>query len=187
MLLSLQPSCPVCLRSIAVTNAVLISQHCPVTSQCPGYRHPPAFLATAVLRPQCRQPLMTPGQEDRPTRSPDLALSPRTSEKTIKRLPKALRKCAGRKLAAILGAFIDKNNNTLWMRLFRFSARCLRCPARGGCRQSLASAVNRQLREEVDPLPTARPSPVRKHRRTDDLDTRLAARVSAKLEEGDLK
>ena len=95
MLLSLQPSCPVCLRSIAVTNAMLIRQHCPDTSRCPGYRHPPAFLATAVLRPQCRQPLMTPGQEDRPTRSPDLALSPRTSEKTIKRQPKASRKCTG--------------------------------------------------------------------------------------------
>ena len=82
---------------------MLIRQHCPVTSRCPGYRHPPAFLTG------------------------------------------------------------------------------------GESRQSLVSAVNRQLREKVDPLPTARPSPVRKHRRTDDLDTRLAARMSAKLEEGDLK
>ena len=73
------------------------------------------------------------------------------------------------------------------MRQFRLSARCLRCPAWGGCRQSLASAVNRQLREVVDPPPTARSSPVRKHRHTDDLDTQLAVRMSAKLEEGDLK
>ena len=130
---------------------------------------------------------MTPGQDDRPTRSPEPALTPKMSEKTIKRLPKASRKCLRRKLAAIMGAFIDKNNNTLWMRLFRFSARCLRCPTWGGCRQSLASAVNRQLREEVDSPPTAMPSPVRKHRRTDDLDTQLAACMSAKLEEDDLK
>ena len=130
---------------------------------------------------------MTSGQEDRSTQSPDSALSPRTSEKTIKHLPKAYRKCAGRKLVAMLGTFIDKNNNTSWMCLFRFSACCLRFRARGGFQQSLASAVNRQLREEVDPPPTARPSPVRKHRRTDDLDTQLTTRMSAKLEEGDLK
>ena len=130
---------------------------------------------------------MTPGQEDCLTRSPDPALSLRTSEKTIKRLPKASRKCAGRKLAAILGAFIDKNNNTSWVCLFCFSACCLRCPARGGFQQSLASAVNRQLSEEFDPPPTARLSLVRKHHRTDDLDIQLAARMSAKLEEGNLK
>ena len=80
--------------------------------------------------------LMTPSQVDRPTRSPDPALPPRTSEKTIKRLPKASRECVGRKLAAILGAVIDKNDHTSWMRLLCFSARCLRCPAREGCRMS---------------------------------------------------
>ena len=45
----------------------------------------------------------------------------------------------------------------------------------------------RQLREEVDPPPTIRPSPVTKRRRTDDPDTRLAACMSAKLEVDDFK
>ena len=49
-----QSSCPVCLRSIAVTNAGLIRQHGPVASRYPGSRRPPSLLVsapTAVLQP----------------------------------------------------------------------------------------------------------------------------------------
>ena len=63
---------------------------------------------------------MTPGQEDRPTQSPDPALPLRMSEKTIKHLPKASRECAGRKLAAILGAVINKDAS--WMPLLSTSS-----------------------------------------------------------------
>ena len=133
---------------------------------------------------------MAQGQDEHPHQPHDSVLSPRSSGKsikTIKRLPKPSRECAARKFAAILGAVVDKNDHTSWLRLLRFSARCLRHPERGGGRQSLASAVNRQLREEVDPPPTVSSSPAMKRPCSDDLDAQLAARVSAKLGEGDFK
>ena len=118
---------------------------------------------------------------------PDSVLPPRSSGKAIKRLLKASRECAAKKFAEILGAVVDKNDHTSWTRLLRFSSRCLGHPERGGGRQLLATAVNRQIREEVDPPPTVSPNPMLKRPRSDDPDTQLAARVSAKLEEGDFK
>ena len=130
----LQPSCPVSLRSITVTNAGLISQCGSVTTRCTGSHLPPAFQVSAILQPPRRQPLATPGQVQCTTLSPDLALPPRATENTIKRILKASRECAGRKFAAILGAVVDKNAYSSWVRLLCFSAHCLRRPERGGCR-----------------------------------------------------
>ena len=45
---------------------------------------------------------------------------------------------------------VDKNDYTSWVRLLRFTASCLRYPGRGGRGSSLATAVNRQPREETD-------------------------------------
>ena len=178
---------PSCLRSIAVTNAGLIRQHGPVASRCPGSRRPPTFLAsapTAVPRPPHQRSPVTEGQDERPTLSPDSVLPPRLSGKAIKCLPKASRECAASKFAAILGAVVDRNDHTSWTRLLRFSSRCLRHPERGGGRLSLATAVNRQMREEVDPPPTVRPNPAMKRPRSDVPDAQLAARVSAKQFQG---
>ena len=183
-----QWSCPVCLRSIAVTNAGLIRQHGPVASRCPGSRRPPSLLAsapTAVLQPPHQQPPAAESQVEH--LSPVPVLPPRPSGKAIKHLPKVSREYAAGKFAAILGAVVDKNDHTSWVRLLRFSSRCLRHPERGGGRQSLASAVNRQLKEEVDPPPTVSLSPATKRPLLGDPDAQLAARVSAKLEEGDFK
>ena len=102
--------------------------------------------------------MVAEGQDERPTLSPDSVLPPRSSGKAIKRLPKASRECAARKFAAILGVVVYKNDHTSWMRLLCFSSHCLRHPERGGGRQLLATAVNRQMRE-VDPPPTVRPNP----------------------------
>ena len=63
---------------------------------------------------------------------------------------KASRECASRKLARILDVVVDKNDYTSWVRLLRFTASCLRYPGRGGRGSSLATAVNRQPREETD-------------------------------------
>ena len=179
-----QSSCPVCLRSIAVTNAGLIRQYGPVASRCPGSRRPPSLLAsvpTAVPQAPHQQPLAAESQDGRLSLSPVPVLPPRLSRQAIKRLPKASRECAARKFAAILGAVVDKNDHTSWVRLLRFSSRCLRHPERGGGRQSrsLASVVNRQLKEEVDPPPTVSPSPASKRPLSDDPDAQLAARARA--------
>ena len=93
-----QPSCPVCLRSIAVTNAGLIRQHGPVASRCPGSRRLPTFLASAVPRPPHQRSPVTEGQDERPTLSPDSVLPPRSSGKAIKHLPKASRSARRRSL-----------------------------------------------------------------------------------------
>ena len=93
----------------------------------------------------------------------------------------------GKEVATILGAVVDKNDHTSWVHLLCFSLRCLRHPECEGGRQSLALAVNRQLKEEVDQTPTVSSSLATKHPLSDDPDTQLAACVSAKLEEGDFK
>ena len=102
--------------------------------------------------------------------------------KILKRIPKASRSYAGRKLATILDVVVQKNDHASWDRLFRFSSRCLRAPRRG-C--SLATVVNKQLEVETD-LQPANISSVRPSTKPDPIRS-LAARVSAKLEEGDLK
>ena len=111
----------------------------------------------------------------------------RSFGRILKRLPKASRGEAGQKFATILDAVAVKNDHASWVRLLYFSTRCLGHLDRGGCRRSLAIAVNKQLREEADPPPGLGPSPRRDLFSPDDSLKYLAARVSAKLEEGDFK
>ena len=112
--------------------------------------------------------------------------------KTLKRIPRASRALAARKLASIFDGITAKNEEESWVRLFSFPFRCFRTPRRGGHRRSLASEINQQLREEVDPppaqlRPTNRPrSKAKSKPRSDPLST-LATRVASKLEEGDYR
>ena len=103
----------------------------------------------------------------------------------LKRIPRASRHLAASKLVAILEGLTTSCNDDAWFRLFKFPSRCLRAPKRGGHRRSLTSEVNKQLRDEVDPTPLPS-SPSRSKLRHDPLNS-LAARVSAKLEEGNYK
>ena len=92
------------------------------------------------------------------------------------------------KPATILEDVVSKNDVTAWERLLHFSVRCLRTPARCGRNWSLATLVNRQLREEEDP-PTIIPPSKRgkgKGKAKDPMES-LGRRVSEKLEEGDFK
>ena len=104
----------------------------------------------------------------------------------------ASRDHAAMKLATILDQVVLNNNTATWDRLFMFAPRCLRVPRRGGHRRSLASHVNAMLREESDPDPPDSTSEERSHRQHCGQDPQhppqnLAARVAAKLEEGDIK
>ena len=82
----------------------------------------------------------------------------KTSVRVLKCLPKASREGASRKLASILNALVNKNDYTWWLRLLRFTAHCLRHPGRGGRGSSLATAINRQVREEINPQACNKPT-----------------------------
>ena len=69
----------------------------------------------------------------------------------LKRIPRASREQAVTKLAAIWGSVVGNNNFGACERLFHFSVRCLRVPTRCGHNSSLATMINKQLREEEDP------------------------------------
>ena len=124
-------------------------------------------------QPSHQWPPVVEGQDVRLTQSlsPDAVLPPRWSGKAIKCLPKASRECVARKFAAILDAVLDKNDDTSWVHQLCFSSHCLRHPVhRQAGHQSLATAVNRQMREEIDPPPTVSPGPIMKHPHSDDQD-----------------
>ena len=173
--------CAVCRRSLCVNKAGLIHPHGPINNRCLGSSKPPAdCISETVLSSALPAP-------------PDVAASPgssswvRSTNKILKRIPRASRPFAASRLASILDGICTRNDSKAWDRLFCFPSRCLRAPKRGGHRRSLASEVNRQLREEVDdptpPIPSSRGCP---KPRTDPLNA-LATRVATKLEEGDYK
>ena len=161
--------CPICLRTMPLTNAGLIRVHGPVEDRCPGSRNPPSSL------PQRER---TPAQDFRPRRP---------SVNNLKRISRASRGLAARKLATILDLVSTDNSAASWDRLFQFAPRCLRVPKRGGHHRSLASHVNQMIREEADPE-SPQQSSVKQCRRQprDPLET-LSVRVASKLEEGDFK
>ena len=104
--------------------------------------------------------------------------------KILKRLPRASCHPSSRKLAAILDQVTSNINESSWEHLFCFAPRCPRVPRRGGHCRSLASCVNSMTREEADSdLPQSAPGIMTSRVPQDALEN-LAARVSAKLEEG---
>ena len=150
----------------------------PREDRCPGSRNPPSSL------PQRERTL---AQDFRPRR-PSQDLRPRRpSVNILKRIPRASRGLAARKLPTILDLVSTDNSPASWDRLFQFAPRCLRVPKRGGHRRSLASHVNQMIREEADPE-SPQQSSVKQGRRQprDPLET-LSVRVASKLEEGDFK
>ena len=114
-----------------------------------------------------------------------------TAHPDLKRLPQASHYHAARKLIMILERVTAANDVTSWMHLLNFSNHCLRVPRRGGQHWNLARLVNQQLVEDSDsPLPTGHWGSATRstaYQLQDDPDTLqfVAARVSAKLEEGD--
>ena len=152
---NLQPTCSVCLCPIAITATGLIRQHGPIKSHCPGLRLPPGT-STMPRQPPTEPQDHVEGEATAST-SPEVLPLQKASVRVLKRLPKGSRECAARKLASILDAVVKKNDHTLWARLLLFTARCLRHPGREGRGLSLATAVNRQLREETDPPANEKP------------------------------
>lgn len=84
---------------------------------------------------------------------------------------------------------IAKNDDKAWYHLLSYPSTFLTVPTRCGHRWDLTTIVNRRLRGETsseDPSIPPKVYPKRRHNSTDPL-TNLGFRISAKLEEGDLR
>ena len=191
---SVRPSgqCPCCLRTLSLTTAGVLHKHGP---HCPGAGQPPC--STTVITQQQKQPgLLSAEVSQIPTihdETASLSTSVLSSRaKLLKYIPKASRMLAADKLSNTLQSVIDKPDDIkTWKQLLRFGNCCLKVPGdRGGKRHrsSLASKVNHSLANfesnDGSQQITQPPSKIF-NRRSEDL--KLAARVSAKIEEGDIR
>ena len=114
--------------------------------------------------------------------------------KLLRRIPRASRELAGLRLASILESVVERNDVDSWRRLFHFGTRCFRAPQVsivGRKKRSLASVVNKQIREETDAAPFQPSETSCRHnigrKPQNDQSKYLASRVSSKLEEGDFR
>jgi len=181
--------CSFCLRPFTITAAGLTRTHGPVNDRCPGSSQLPGVrapvLASAVPTSSPRASVPCPSSQGEPPSSPFI-LKPVPKIKILKRIPRASREPVKLKLVTILESVVSNNSPDSWERLLHFSGRCLRVPPRGGRRWSLATMVNKQLREESDPPPT-RPRARKSRNTSQDSMESLRRRVSSKLEDGDFK
>lgn len=163
----------------------MVCVHGPVDSRCPGSRKPPGQ-TTPRDDPAASLAAVTTTTPVSPDDSTFPELITQRRVKILKRIPRSSRVQSARKMAAILEEVTSLNDLNSWRRLFNFASRCLRTPTRGGRRRSLANLVNTQLAEEHDPpVPQIRNG---RHTVSDGIDySKLAARISAKLEEGDFR
>ena len=188
------PFCAVCRRHISITAAGLIRQHGPLRNRCTGsHQQPgpgPGFSPLLSQQPHGPERMRTAPLPSSQTSLDTQQCPMKCSVKILKRIPRSSREQAASKLAVILDAVVSKNDHISWVRLLQFSARCLHVPAQRAKSCSLASMVNRHVREEADP-----PAP-RQSTRSSRLPTKsspkdpmqyLASRVSSKLEQGDFK
>ena len=192
--------CAVCGRLISVTAAGLVRLHGPLCSRCPGSRQQPGPSPGSRVSPSLSQQPHTPEgiraaslpSSQISTHATDTRQCPlplKCSAKILKRISRASREQAASKLARILDAIVSKSDYASWDRLLRFSTRCFHAAAKGAKRCSLASMVNRQLREEADPLPHQSTRSNRQPAKSSPNDPMayLSSRVSSKLEQGDFK
>ena len=193
--------CAVCCLLISVTAAGLIRQHGPLRNRCPGSRKQPGPGSQSGVLSSLSQQLhgavgmhaASSLSSQIPTVTQRCPLPLKCLVKILKRIPRASREQAASKLATILDAIVSNSNHTSWCRLLQFSVRCFHVAGEGARmvkRCSLASIVNRKLREETDP-PVPRQSSRSNRQSTKsspkDPVAYLASRVSSKLEQGDFK
>ena len=113
--------------------------------------------------------------------------------RVLKYVPKASRILAASKFTTILERIVsDPENVILWQQFLLFTYSCFRVGERGGKRHNttLATKVNNALTEFM--LASYQPLPPTVHRKKktkvdSSIDNNLAARVSAKIEEGDVR
>ena len=174
--------CVACSRVISVTRAGLVHVHGPIGNRCPGSQCLPAASASSNSS-STALPSSAPQFPPSSSLSGITDLPPRPAAKILKRVPRASREVAANELATVVGNVVNCNDHGSWVRRHRFPAQCLRVPQRGR-RRNLASQVILQVSEESDQ--PAQP-PCKRPLKSNCSDDNLAARVAAKLEEGDVK
>ena len=157
---------------------------------CTTTSSPHNFLAGPPPLPPTHQNISSSGLSEvtQSANSPPpsaLKFSHYPSLKILKRVPRASRNLAAKKLSSILDDVVSTNNDPSWDRLFRFAPRCLHTPKRGGRNWNLTAIVNRNIRDEGDQILAEKPT--LKHQPKKNAAHTLAARVASKLEEGDFK
>ena len=158
--------CAVCVRVLTLTKAGLVRTHGPVANRCPGSRTPPDASGDSPTPTEDVQVSRLTTQREEACSQRPLS-KPRV--KPIRRIPRASREPAAKKLASVIEAVVANPASVpACDRFLHFSARCLRAPTRGGRRWNLARVINDQIRTESDPVPSLSPENPhgrRKHRK----------------------
>ena len=113
----------------------------------------------------------------------------RPKNKILKRIPRASRGLAAKKLASLLDSVVANNNSSSWLRLLHFAQCSFQIPGRQKEKLSLASVVNKQIRNGCLPPRVVTLVPGRKRRvnKVKDPWEILSGKVSAKFEDCDLR
>ena len=170
-----------------IKNDGLVRIHGPVNCRCPGSNHPPSSSSAPEVSASDSTLDPTPPSSSNPV---DLSFKGPSGTKVIRRIPRGSRDLAARKFAYALDQVTSLNNVEAWLRLLQLPRKCFSVPRRCGKCWSLATIINRQIKDESDP-----PSYDRSPASGPDLHQAqpitsihaIASRISCKLEEGDYK
>lgn len=179
--ISLPSACSVSHHHIQLTAAGLIRQHGPIAARCGGSHQLPASLPASAnskalfSTPTVTQPLLSIPHE--PTFCQKTCLANKEDTSGIEGL-------CGSKLTSILFSIVSKNDIEAWNNLFHFNSHCLRLPSHNA--GSLVAALNKQLSDGPNLASSKQNSNPKKSKLYDPLMS-LAARVSAKIKDGDFK
>ena len=184
--------CSVCLRVICLTSTGLIYKHgpgCSGSSQQPIDGSVSNSQSTGSMEsslPNSTEATTKPGQKSS-KEIIDLMLA--KQGKILKRIPKASRILAAERFAKVLTEIInDADSVDKWIDLLLFGVVCFAVPGnRGGKKHcsSLATKVNQVL--IGFPVNSETPNKANKLRNFKQNPSSLAARVSNKLEDGDIR
>ncbi len=182
--------CTACLRQLSLTVAGVIHQHGPGEG-CAGSGQPPVDGSVTCKQSEAEVKITqeTSGDCLDPHQLIHILKADRC--RVLKRLPKASRSLAAGKLATLLARIVASPDELMaWSDLMRFSFTCFAIPGgRGGKRHlsSLTSKVNRALRAYPLVIERTTPSVNRTDKTRPSTKDNLAARISEKLEEGDIR
>lgn len=208
-------TCSSCLRQLSLTSSGSIHSHGPHDKPCPGSGCTPAASSVTMFGHASSSSSSTVGHgiDSQPDDASSVQLTVHQQTElllqvlnkarcrpVLKYIPKASRFLAASKLSTLLDRVVTNPDNIVaWEQLLLFTHSCFGSPGRAGqkknLKSSLATKVNRALSDyltvgHIQPLGGVglfdKKGIWKKDTSSDDLKT-LAARVSAKIEEGDVR